>query len=660
MKSGRKFLLTDLLYLKVFLAFTLGIICVEYISARWILYSLPFSLFVFFIGLYKLLGIQRSKVWDSFSFSAIFFTGILVHLSAQHLKNSSIQRLSPILDKEGYHIARIEEKPIEKSNSMRLEVTLLVSSLSSVPRLKEKILIYLPKETKISELYYGQMIRFKGRIIKPAKPHYSFEFDYKKWLERKGIYATMYSKDFQVMGYDYNLLYQLKKWPLKLRDYFEGEIDRIIPDIESNAIAKSILIGIRTDIDRELYNAYADTGTIHILSVSGLHFGILIFFIDYLLSFLIRREKYRLLVKHSFSFLYALITGFSAPIMRSFIMFLFLDIARWNKVRTSSFNILALSAWLILLVDSHQLFNIGFQFSYAALLGIMLIYQRGIWKLQFDNFLANFVWKSTITLFAAWLFTTPLTLFYYHKFSWLGSLSNLLVVPITTIIMYVGFLFLVCSKIHFISDILGYILTQLITIQNKIVSFFSSLPCASIEANVLNLFGLILVFMTIGFGIVFMYSKSRISLRIFLLSLFIGVISTSFYTYNLLREEKWFLVSNYKHSSLVYKTKDKILVFSDSIDQNTETFFFTNLSSYYNIPVVNRYGGRDYLSRRKNKYSTNLDARPDYLIVCKENKDFWQEYIDKRDSFVLMSNVGYKKQELIDSLTRKKKRFNVY
>lgn len=660
MKSGRKFLLTDLLYLKVFLAFTLGIICVEYIPARWMLYSLPFSLFVFFIGLYKLLGIQRSKVWDSFSFSTIFFAGILVHLSAQYLKDSSIQRLSPILDEEGYHLARIEEKPIEKLNSLQLEATLLASSLSSVPRLREKILIYLPKEIKISEPYYGQMIRFKGRIVQPAKPHYSFEFDYKKWLERKGIYATMYSKDFQVLRYDSNLLYQLKKWPLKLRDYFEGEIDRIIPDIESNAIAKSILIGIRTDIDRELYNAYADTGTIHILSVSGLHFGILIFFIDYLLSFLMRREKYRFIVKHSFSFLYALITGFSAPIMRSFIMFLFLDIAKWNKVRASSFNILALSAWLILLIDSHQFFNIGFQFSYAALLGIMLIYQRAIWKMQFDNFVANFMWKSTITLFAAWLFTAPLTLFYYHKFSWLGSLSNLLVVPITTFIMYVGFLFLVCSKIHFISNILGYILSQLVIIQNKTVSFFSSLPYASIEANLLNLFGLIMVFMTIGFGIVFMYSKSRISLRIFLLSLFIGVISTSFYTYNLLREEQWFLVSNYKHSSIAYKTKDKIFVFSDSIDQNIETFFFANLSSYYNIPVENRYGGRDYLSGRKNQYSANLEASPDYLILCKENKDFWQEYIDKRDSFVLMSNVGYKKQELIDSLTRKKKRFYVY
>lgn len=660
MKSGRKFLLTDLLYLKVFLAFALGIVCVEYIPVSWILFCLPFSLFIFFIGLYKLLGIQRSKVWDSFIFSGIFFIGILVHLSAQYLKDSSIQHIMSVFDTEGYHIVRIEEKPIEKANSMQIEATLLASSLSSAPRLKEKILIYLPKETKIPEPYYGQMIRFKGRIVQPAKSHYVFEFDYKKWLERKGIYATMYSRDFHAVGYDSNHLYQLKKWPLKLRDYFEGEIDRIIPDIESNAIAKSILIGVRTDIDRELYNAYADTGTIHILSVSGLHFGILIFFIDYLLSFLIRKEKYRLIVKHSFSFLYALITGFSAPIMRSFIMFLFLDIAKWNKVRTSSFNILALSAWLILLIDSHQLFNIGFQFSYAALLGIMLIYQRAIWKLQFDSYLANFLWKSTITLFAAWLFTTPLTLFYYHKFSWLGSLSNIIVVPITTLIMYVGFLFLVFSRIHFISNVLGYILSQLIFLQNKIVSFFSSLPYASIDTNMFNLLGLILVFITIGFGIVFMYSKSRMSLRLLLLSFFTCIVSTSFYTYSLMREENWFLASNYKHTSLAYKTKDRILVFSDSIDQNTEIYFLANLSSYYNIKTVNRFGGRNYLSGRKNKYSTNLEACPEYLILCKENKKLWQEYIDKRDSFVIMTNVGNHRSDLVLSLKQKNKFFYVY
>ena len=166
--------------------------------------------------------------------------------------------------------------------------------------------------------------------------------------------------------------------------------------------------------------------------------------------------------------------------------------------------------------------------------------------------------------------------------------------------------------------------------------------------------------MTIGFGIVFMYSKSRMSLRLLLLTFFICIVSTSFYTYGLLREEKWFLASNYKHTSLAYKTKDRILVFSDSIDQNTETYFLANLSSYYNIKTMNRFGGRDYLSGRKNKYSTNLEASPEYLILCKENKKVWQEYIDKRDSFVIMANVGYLKSDLILSLKQKNKFFYVY
>ena len=366
-----------------------------------------------------------------------------------------------------------------------------------------------------------------------------------------------------------------------------------------------------------------------------------------------RREKYRLILKHSISFLYALITGFSAPIMRSFIMFLFLDIAKWNKVRTSPFNILALSAWLILLIDSHQLFNIGFQFSYAALLGIMLLYQRAIWKLQFETHLFNFIWKSMVTLFAAWLFTMPLTLLYYHKFSWLGSLSNIVVVPITTAIMYVGFIFLLCSKISLISNILGYILSQLIFFQNKIVSFFSSLPYASIETNLINPLGLALLFMTIVFSVVFLYSKSKMSLQILLLCLVSLLVSSSFYTCNILREEKWFLVSNSKHSSLAHKTKDKLVVFSDSVDQNTETFFLANLRSYYNIKEVRRVHSQDYFSHKINYYSASLDAHSDFLILCKENKYFWEEYIDKRDSFVLMANIGYKREALIEKLNQK-------
>ncbi|MBL7788919.1 MAG: ComEC family competence protein [Chitinophagales bacterium] len=661
MKSGRKFLLTNLLYLKVFIAFTFGIISSEFISNYWVLISLPFLFFVALNLLYFFIKVSRSKFSDSFVFCLIFSFGIFFHSWTWKEKTDSLEKLKPILEKEASHIIRLEDKPLLKANSLQLEATLLRSqSDTGQVILHEKILIYLPKDIQIKQPYYGQILQVEGRLVQPSHAHYVFEFDYAKWLERNGIYATLYSKDFSSISMDSSSFYQLSKIPFKLRDYFENEIDRVLSDKSSNAIAKSILIGIRSDVDRDLYTAYADTGTIHILSISGLHFGILILFLEYLLSFAIKKEGLRLIIKHSVSFLYALMTGFSAPIMRSFIMFLFFDFTKWKQLRVSSYNILFLSAWLILLFDTHQLFNIGYQFSYCALLGIMLIYHRAIWKIQFGSFILNFIWKSTVTLLAAWLFTAPLTIFYYHKFSWFGSLSNILVVPLTTLIMYVGFIFILFSKLDLLSNLLGDLLTLLIKIQNTIIAFFSQIPYASIHSNILDIIGLILLFALIGFGMSLIYSKTRFSLRLTLICTTIFTCYSSFHSFRLAIEENWFLVSNYKHSAIAYKNKNQLHIITDTIDDNMQRYFFNSLESFYNIDASKIHSSYDYIVQQRNKFSYHLAAQPQFLVLAKENKEHWDDYIEKRDSFVLVSNIGYRKSDLINTLKQKNKHYHVY
>ncbi|MCE2962194.1 MAG: ComEC/Rec2 family competence protein [Chitinophagales bacterium] len=661
MKSGRKFLLTDLLYLKVFIAFGIGVVAADNIDNLWLLVSIPFIVFGLLMLSYHLLKTSRSKLGDSTVFSLILGCGIAFHSLALYDQTTSIEKLTPILDHEAYHLIRIEDKPIAKAKSLQIEASLLKSETDSLTLdVQEKILLYLPKESDLSPPYYGQIMQIQGRLSRPRPAHYPFEFDYAQWLSRKKIYTTIYSREYTVVGSDTSFVYQAMKLPLKLRDYFEKEIDRAIPEASSNAIAKSILIGIRTDIDRELYTAYADTGTIHILSISGLHFGILILFLEYLLSFFIKKETLRIGIKHSISFLYALMTGFSAPIMRSFIMFLFFDIAKWKQMRISSYNILFLSAWLILLYDTHQLFNVGYQFSYIALLGIMLIYQRTVWKIQFDSVVTNFMWKSLITLSAAWLFTVPLTIYYYHKFSLLGSLSNILVVPLTTLIMYTGFIFLLFSKLALLSQMLGSILSLLIAIQNHIITFFSHLPFSSISSNALDGFGLIVFFLFIALLLTLLYTKSRLSLRWMLFYFIIIVFYSSFLGYRLLKDEKWFLVSNYNHSAIVYKNKNTVHVFADTIDDNMKYYFLHSLTSYYNTDAPILHSKYEYFNTLPNKYSFQLESNPELLVLAKENKNKWTEYIDKRDSFVVMSNLGYAKSELITNLRAKNKYFYVY
>lgn len=661
MKSGQKFLMTHLLYLKVFVAFAFGIILADNFPLQWWLLLAPPILFFTLIVGYRLSKISRSKIADSLMFSLIFASGIAIHSTSYYIQDQNIVWLKPIMDIEARHRIRIEEKPIAKSNSLQIEASLLSSYADSFfQNENNRILLYLPKEIHLQAPFYGQILEVKGRLIEPPQAHYPFEFDYAQWLRRREISATLYSKDISLIGYDNSRFYQFLKLPLLLRDYFELEIDKAVENLNSRSIAKSILIGVRTDIDRDLYTAYADTGTIHILSISGLHFGILILFLDYLLSLFIPRESIRLPIKHSISFIYALLTGFSAPIMRSFIMFLFFDIVKWKQLRISSYNILFLSAWLILLYDTHQLFHLGFQFSYAALLGIMLIYQRAIWKVELEHRVALFLWQSIVTLLAAWLFTAPLTIFYYHKFSWLGSLSNILVVPLTTLIMYVGFIFMLFSKVVILSKYIALALSFLIEIQNNIISFFSQLPYSSISSNALDVWGLILTYLAIAALICLLYSKSIWSLRFLLASISVLIFHSSWYQYRLHNTTDWFLVSNYKHSAIAYKSKGDIHVFTDSLDDNMQLFFVANLTSYYGARPPILHDSKNYVSQRENKYGYHLDASPQYLLLAKENKEYWYDYIAKRDSFVLMGNVGYQKSKLIEKLQTEKKHYYVH
>jgi len=659
-KPIRRFLLTDILYLKIFIAFSIGILVSEFLHI-FSAFFVPFLAFLLFQLGYFYFKIQRSKWLDSLVFSSIILLGILFHYFSCYKQNEAITQLNTIIGKNAYHFVRLDEKPLFKANSVKIEGKLLSSVLEDKTKYNfdEKLIIYIPKEQAIDSNYYGKIYQFYGKVQYPQSANYSFEFDYKKWLSRKGIFATLYSKDFQIVGKDESPLYYFRTIPIRLRDYFERQIDKFILEPTSNDIAKSLLIGVRSDVDKDLYEAYSDTGTIHILSVSGLHFGILIIFLDWLLSFFIKNEKIKFVVKHLFSISYALITGFSPPVIRSFLMFLFIDILKISKNKTSHYNILFLSAWLILLFDTNQLFDVGYQLSYVALLGIMICYQRILWKVQFNRFIPNFLWKSTATMLSAWLFTLPFTIYYFNKISMLGMFSNFLVLPITAACMYLGFGMMFLSLFNYFSfvDVLnagvGYGLSILIYLQNQIILFFSKIPLATIFPIYFDTSSLIISLFALLFLVLFMRMKERWSLRLFLLFFTILLGLNSFQKYQKSASTSWYIVPNSKFSTIIYKNKQSLYLFSDSVDENTGRFFIDKLAMESHIDSIYKYSSSSYFEGIRMKYSLNPSANAQFQILARENKEDWENMINQRDSFVLLRNLGFKKEELINQLKSK-------
>jgi competence protein ComEC len=640
----KRFLLTKLLFFKIFLGFSLGIIISDQLPA-WAWLVLPVLIFISYILIAKRFKISRSKIGEASFFLVIIFAGIGFHYWNWHLpQHKALAELSPYFQSETEFLMVIKEKPIAKSKSWKIDGTIIQARANDhTIQLSQKLILYIPKSIPIDSFKYGDVLGFRSRLQKPVKPNYDFEFDYANWLARKHIFATAYAPDIVHVPVRPSKMQQVVYLPKRIRDFYEDKIDQYVKDSNSHDIAKSILIGVRTDIDQELMNAYSDTGTIHILSVSGLHFAILIGMIGTFLGLIIpKKPKTLFLIKHAISFIYALVTGFSPPVFRSFLMFLLFDVQKFSRVSPSSLNVLFLSAWMILLFDTNLLFDIGFQLSYIAILGLIIWQTRATWLLTSKYWIINKIWEATTTLLIASAFTAPVVIYYFHQLPILGLFSNYIVIPLTTFIMGCGFALMICPWSKSLMVFFGALLSWLLEFQNAVIIWFSHLPLAVLDYLWLGFWELVILLVAfIGFNFFFTF-RSKIELRFFLIACFIFLIFSTFLSRFQYHTSEWYIIPSSKNLAFAYREHKKLIVFADSLDERSRLFFIKSLQAKEHIlnsdiqivPVYSR------LTNRRMKFSPNPKNQPQYLILSRENRIQWKTIIPSRDSFGLSPSLG--------------------
>lgn len=640
-----KHLLTDKFFLKLCIATILGIICCEFLPFL-LGILIPFFVFLFIYVIQFFFKIQN-RSWKSIAlFSIILFLGYGLHyFNFYFVKEKSEKQLLQILNKETTYLVRVEEKPEVRETSTKLKVTLLSVYFNQTNySFSQKMILYLDPAIKTDSIKYGDLYRVYGAINYPTPPLNPNEFDYKKWLSRNHIFATGYSRYIVFFSNQKSIFLSLKYLPLMARDFFENRIEKYVKDKNSLDIAKSILIGVKTNIDPEIYDAYAATGTVHILSVSGIHFAIFFLLISKLIDFLIPKKynTYGFFPKQIFSFFYALITGFNPPVFRSFLMLFFLDLQKTTKSPQSSFNVLFLSAFIILIYDTNQLFNVGFLLSYAALLGLMILQPRIEQKIEFKNFISRYTWTILTGLFSAWLFTLPFTMFYFNKMSFLGMLSNFFVIPIAQIILNLGFAFLILSPIpiEMLHQWIGNILNGLLWIQNEIILFFEKIPLSFFDNIYTTDFEFVLILCILFFFCYFLIQKNKRTIYI------IGILITTFTIVNTLniinksKEEHWILFNLRKYTAFGYKKSKNLFIFTDSLDSKTFDFSVKPYLNLYHIDSVYQYPLSSSFKGKKMIFGVDALQSPEYFICSKENKLIWKYNIVNTKNVIFAKNMG--------------------
>ena len=338
-------------------------------------------------------------------------------------------------------------------------------------------------------------------IPNPLNPH---QFNYKKYLENLGVYHRM--------NITPGTFVKIKKsratligTATKARNYIIKKLDQENFGADELSVIQALLLGQRSDISEETYTNYQKAGAVHILAVSGLHIGILLLLIQFLLSPLQYFPKGRtitLILSVLLLWTFAFIAGLSASIIRATTMFTFVAYALYLNRPSNTFNILALSILFILLfINPNLLFQVGFQMSYAAVFAILWIFPllKQLWFPK--NKVVRYFWQLLCVSVAAQLGVLPISLYYFHQFPGLFFISNLVIIPALGVILGMGILVIFLTLLNWLPSQLVWFYNEVIGLMNSLIAWVAKQENFIFSAISFDFIQLVLAILVLVMGI---------------------------------------------------------------------------------------------------------------------------------------------------------------
>jgi len=386
--------------------------------------------------------------------------------------------------------AMVRSVPEQKAKSWKVELEVLRVKTGSWMPVTGKLLLYLSKKNNSTPAWkYGDRILVKGnpqQLNPPANPG---EFDFKRFLSFKNISHQQFVLPDAVKllnstsrkGFIY-YSHQARAWCLKkIYEFVHGD--------DEQAIAVGLVLGVTDGIDNDLQNAYAASGAMHVLAVSGMHIGIIYAIVLFLFKPLdkFKHSKWIVAIISLFClWTFSFVTGNSPSVLRAVTMFSFITLARPFGKRTNIYNTLAASVLVLLIYNPYLVMSVGFQLSYLAVLGIVYLQQPLYQLWEIENRVGDWVWQITCVSIAAQTSTFALGLLYFHQFPTYFLISNLFVIPLSTLVLVVGIFLLAINFISPLAALTGTVLEWMIKALNWIVFKTEALPMSLINNIYIN------------------------------------------------------------------------------------------------------------------------------------------------------------------------------
>ncbi|MEP7319244.1 MAG: ComEC/Rec2 family competence protein [Panacibacter sp.] len=425
----------------------------------------------------------------------------------------------------------LEEPLTEKTNSYKA-----LASVNGITQNGEwknsagKILVYFKKDS-LPALGYGSKLLVHKTLQPIVNSGNPGAFDYNRYCLFQDISAQVFLKqnEYTVLpGENTNWLWQQL---FAIRDATIKTLQQYIPGQKEQGVAEALLIGYRNDLDKDLVQAYSNTGVVHIIAISGLHLGMIYGLMLLIFSYFKRYQLIKWVRPVVILFVlwtFTLIAGAVPSILRSAVMFTFIVIGEAAGRRTNMYNTLAASAFCMLIYNPFMLWDVGFLLSYAAVASIAAFMKPVNNWFYFKNKLLSKIWSLTSVTISAQVFTIPIVIYYFHQFPNLFLITNFIAVPLSGLILYGEILLLLLSFFEVIAKFIGLLLGYMVKGMDMFIEYINSLSFAvwnNLQLTVLQtwmLYGCIL------FICVWLLQKSTKAfvVSISFLTLFIALLTT--------------------------------------------------------------------------------------------------------------------------------------
>ena len=461
--------------------------------------------FDFKIALYSILsiffGLGILYFWLVMRKYSLFITGItglfMISMIGYAMAYYTDER------KDSHHLSHVDaqqirafagwivDDPIDQEKYVRYTFQVDSVLLGDLPFKRQgKTHLYVLKEAKKKVRPYGSYLYVSGNLFEVRSSKNPMVFDYAKYLSRQQIYHQSYVADAAILEIDTAWIFTIRALAFQMRNKAKDLFQNQITDIQSRAVVVALVLGVKDYLDQELKSAYATSGTMHVLAVSGLHLGIIFLMLGFLLKPLrniyLGRYYYGIGIILGL-WLYAFITGLAPSVMRAATMFSILALSEMNHRTSNIYNSIALTAFVLLLIDPNMIYAVSFQLSFIAVTGIVIYFPMfyNCWAIK--NPVGDYFWALICTSLAAQIATLPITIFYFHQLPTYFLLSNLWVVPSAFVILIVAVVLLVISLFSDPSHLyIGWVLEHLIGFMNVYVIWIEQLPYSKISGLYLH------------------------------------------------------------------------------------------------------------------------------------------------------------------------------